>query len=52
MSMNKQLNVSCDFKGYLVCQIPKDVLEVELKVKTKWDKYSLIKDLHSRMEKY
>ena len=31
--MNKQLNVSCDFKGYLVCQVPKDVVEVELKVK-------------------
>ena len=52
MSMNKQLNVSCDFNGYLVCQISKDVVEVELKVKTKWGKYTLIKDFHSRTVKY
>ena len=51
MSMSKQLNVSCDFKGYLVCQMPKDVVENELKVKTKWGKYTLIKDFHSRIEK-
>ena len=41
--MNKQLNASCDFLGYLVCQMHKDVVEVELKVKTKWGKYTLIK---------
>ena len=52
MNMNKQLNASCDFLGYLVCQMPKDVVEVELKVKTKWGKYTLIKDFHTRTEKY
>ena len=52
MSVNKQLNVSCDFLGDLVCQIPKDVVEVELKVKTKRGKYTLIKDFHTRTEKY
>ena len=34
--MNQQLNASCDFLGYLVCQMPKDVVEVELKVKPNW----------------
>ena len=52
MNMNQQLNASCDFLGYLVCQMPKDVVEVELKVKTKWGRYTLIKDFHTRTEKY
>ena len=52
MSMNKQLNISYDFKGYLVCQMPKDVVEMELMVKTTWGKYTLIKNFHSRIEKY
>ena len=52
MSMGVQLKVSCDFQGYLVCQLPKDVVEVELKVKTKWGKFTLTKDFHSRTEKY
>ena len=50
--MDMQLNVSCDFQGYLVCQMHKDVVEVELKVKTKWGKFTLAKDFHSRTEKY
>ena len=52
MSINKQLNISCAFDGYSVCQMPKDVVEVELKVKTKWGKYTLIKDFHGRTERY
>ena len=50
--MNKQMSASCDFLGYLVCQMPKDAVEVKLKVKTKWGKYTLIKDFHTRTEKY
>ena len=52
MEMNKALNVSCDFCGYLVCQMPDNVMEVELKVKTTMDKYTLIKDFYIRTERY
>ena len=38
--MNKALNVLCDFRGYLVCQMPDNVMEVELKVKTTMGKYT------------
>ena len=51
--MRKQLKATCDFKdGLLVCQVPKDVVEVELKVKTRWGKHTLIEDQHSRTEKF
>ena len=50
--MNKQLNTSCDLSRLLVCQLPEDVVEVELKVKTKWGKHTLIEDQHSRTERY
>ena len=50
--MSKQLSATCDFNGLLVCQLPKDILEVELKVKTKWGNHTLIEDYHSRMERY
>ena len=36
MNQPQQLSIACNFQGFLVCQIPKDVLEVELKIKTKW----------------
>ena len=49
--MGMQLNASCDPQGYLVCQMPKDMVEVELKVKTKCGKFTLTKDFHSRTEK-
>ena len=50
--MGMQFNISCDFQGYLVCQMPKHVVEVEFNVKTKWGKFTLAKDFHSRTEKY
>ena len=50
--MPQQLNVSCDFNRFLVCKIPKDIVEVELKIKTKWGKYTLLKDFYTRTEKY
>ena len=34
MNQPQPLCVRLDFQGYLVCQIPKDTLEVELKIKT------------------
>ena len=52
MNQPQQLCVSCNFQGFLVCQIPKDVIKVELKIKTKWGKFTLHTDQHTRMEKY
>ena len=52
MENNKVLNVSCDFDGYLVYQIPGNTVEVELKIKTTRGKYTLTKDAHTRAEKY
>ena len=52
MENNTALNVSCDFNGYLVCQIPKNTVEVELKIKTTRGKYTLSKDTYTRTERY
>ena len=52
MEMNKALNVSCDFDGYLVCLIPDNTVEVELKIKTTRGKYTLIKDAYTRTERW
>ena len=52
MNQLQQLNISCDFNGYLVSQMPQDVVEVELKTKTKWGKFTLLNDFHTRTEKY
>ena len=32
--------------------MPKDVVEVELKIKSKWGKYTLLRDFYTRTEKY
>ena len=32
--------------------MPQDVVEVELKIKTKWGKFILLQDFHTRTEKY
>ena len=52
MNQPLQLSVACDFQGFLVCQMPKDVVEIELKRKTKWEKFTLHTDQHTRTEKY
>ena len=52
MNQPQQLSAACDFQGFLECQRPKDVIEVELKIKTKWGKFTLHTDQHTRMEKY
>ena len=50
MEHNTALNVSCDFNGYLVCQIPKNTIELELKIKTTRGKYTL--NTYTRTERY
>ena len=51
--MARHLNVNCDFStGYLVCDIPRDTIEVKIKIKNKWEKHTLTKDKERRIEKY
>ena len=38
--------------GYLFCRMPAKALEVEIKIKTKWGKFSMLQDTHTRTEKY
>ena len=52
MNQPQLLCISLDFQGYLVCQIPKDALEVELKIKIKWGMCTLHMDQFTRTEKY
>ena len=52
MASNKSLNAACDLDGYLFCKMPVGALEVELKVKTTWGKFSMVQDIHTRTEKY
>ena len=52
MNQPQPLCVSLDFQGYLECQIPKDAIEVKLKIKTKWGKFTLHTDQFTRIEKY
>ena len=52
MNQPQPLCISLDFQGYLACQIPKDALEVELKIKTRWGKFTLYMDQFTRTEKY
>ena len=52
MALNKSLNATCNLDGYLFCRMPAEVLEVEIKVKTKWGKFSMFQDTHTRTEKY
>ena len=52
MNQPQQLSVACNFQGFLVCQMPRDAMEVELKFKTKWGKFTLHADQHIRTEKY
>ena len=52
MNQPQHLSISVDFQGYLVCQIPADALEVELKIKIKWGKFTLHMDQFTRTEKY
>ena len=52
MAFDKSLNATCNLNGYLFCKMPADALEVEIKVKTNWGKFSMLQDIHTRTEKY
>ena len=52
MALNKSLNIACDLDEYLFCRMPTEALEVKIKVKTKWGKFSMLQDTHTRTEKY
>ena len=52
MEHNNALNLSCEFNGYLVHQMPTNMVEVELKIKTTQGKYTFNEDTCSRTERY
>ena len=52
MAFLKSPNAACDLNKYLFCKMPKGTLEVEVKVKTTWGKFTMIQNTHTRMEKY
>ena len=52
MALNKSLHATCDLDGYLFCRMPAEALEVEIKVKTKWGKFSMFQDTYTKTEKY
>ena len=52
MEHNTALNLSCNFNGYLACQMPANTVEVELKIKMTQGKYTFNKDTCTRMEMY
>ena len=52
MASNKSLNAACDLDRYLFCKMPAGALEVEVRVKTTWGKFSMVQDIHTRTEKY
>ena len=52
MDHNTALNIACNFSGYLMCQMPADTVEMELKIKTTRGKYTLHKDTCTRTERY
>ena len=49
---NTTLNLACDFNSYLVCQMPANTVEMELKIKTTRGKYMLHKDTCMGTERY
>ena len=52
MAFNKLLNAACNLNGFLFCKMPAGALEIQIKVKTTWGKFTMIQDTHTRMEKY
>ena len=52
MAYNNSLNVACDLNEYLYCKMPMGALEVQLKVKTTWEKFTMVQETHTRTEKY
>ena len=52
MALNKTLNATCDLDGYLFCRMLDNALEVEVKIKTRWGKYTMFQDTYTHTEKY
>ena len=52
MALDKTLNATCNLDGYLFCRMPGDTLEIEVKIKTKWGKYTMFQDNYTWTEKY
>ena len=51
--MARTLNSKCECtEGFFVCVIPKDTIQLVLKIKTKWGKHALTEDHERRTEKY
>ena len=51
MAFLKSLNATCNLNEYLLCKMPEGALEVEVKVKTTWGKFTMVQTTHTRMEK-
>ena len=52
MALENSLNATCDLNEYLICKMPAGALEVQLKVKTTWGKFTMVQDTHTKTEKY
>ena len=52
MAFNISLNATCNLDRYLFSKMPEGALEVKVKVKTTWGKFSMVQDIHTRTEKY
>ena len=52
MAFNKSLNATYNLNGFLFCKMPAGTLEVQIKVKTTWGKFTMIQDTNTKMEKY
>ena len=52
MTFNKSLNATCDLNEYLFCKMPEGTLEVEVKVKTTWEKFTMVQNTQTMKEKY
>ena len=52
MAFNQSLNADCDLKKYLFCKMPVGALEVQIRAKTTWRKFTKVQDAHTMMEKY
>ena len=52
-TMAGHLNTNCDFNsGFFLCNIPRDTIQVVLKIKTKGGKHMLTEGWEKRTEKY
>ena len=52
MAFHKLLNAIYDLNNYLVCKMLEGTLEIQVKVKTTWGKFTIVQNTHTRTEKY